>query len=202
LPEQPYPCDEREEVRVPKTPYVRFDLNDYSVPADQVRKILTVNATLDTVSILDGANVVASHARSFDKGAQIELQAHLDDLSAQKQQARLHRGQNRLTHAIDCGSTFLNEAAIHGYALNSMTKQLIGLLDDYGAELLNEAMQEALAKGVPHPNAVRQSIQRLLEERQQKPRANDVLSLDHRVNEVVVKTHSLSDYDVLSSAEE
>jgi len=83
-----------------------------------------------------------------------------------------------------------------------MTKQLIGLLDDYGAELLNEAMQEALAKGVPHPNAVRQSIQRLLEERQQKPRANHVLSLDHRVNEVVVKTHSLSDYDVLSSAEE
>jgi transposase len=202
LPEQAYPCDEREEVRVPKTPYVRFDLNDYSVPADQVRKILTVNATLDTVSILDGANVVASHARSFDKGAQIELQAHLDDLSAQKQQARLHRGQNRLTHAIDCGSAFLNEAAIHGYALNSMTKQLIGLLDDYGAELLNEAMQEALAKGVPHPNAVRQSIQRLLEERQQKPRANHILSLDHRVNEVVVKTHSLSDYDVLGSAEE
>ena len=104
MPEQPYPCDEREEVRVPKTPYVRFDLNDYSVPADQVRKILTVNATLDTVSILDGANVVASHA--------------------------------------DCGSTFLNEAAIHGYALNSMTKQLIGLLDDYGAELL---------KGFPIP---------------------------------------------------
>jgi hypothetical protein len=161
-----------------------------------------VNATLDTVSILDGANVVASHARSFDKGAQIELHAHLDDLSTQKQQARLHRGQNRLTHAIDCGSAFLNEAAIHGYALNSMTKQLIGLLDDYGAELLNEAMQEALAKGVPHPNAVRQSIQRLLEERQQKPRANHILSLDHRVNEVVVKTHSLSDYDVLGSAEE
>lgn len=32
LPDNPYFTDEREEVNVGKTPYVRFDLNDYSVP--------------------------------------------------------------------------------------------------------------------------------------------------------------------------
>ena len=42
LPDNPYSTDEREEVSVGKTPYVRFDLNDYSVPHTAVRRTLTV----------------------------------------------------------------------------------------------------------------------------------------------------------------
>lgn len=200
LPENPYPCDEIEEVRVPKTPYVRFDLNDYSVPHEHVKKTLTVNATLDTLTILDGAHVVATHIRSFDKGSQIECQDHLDALSARKKNARLHRGQNRLTHAIDCADSFLKRAAERGYPLSSTTSQLIGLLDDYGAALLSEAMLDALTRGVPHPNSVRQSLQRLLDERNQKPVVNHLVSLDKRVNELVVKPHSLSNYDRLNTS--
>lgn len=195
LPENPYLCDETEEVRVNKTPYVRFDLNDYSVPHDQVRKTLLVKATLDTVSILDGVHVVAHHNRSFDKGAQIESETHIATLAAQKKQARLHRGQNRLTHAVECGRDFLNAAAERGYPLRSTTNQLIHLLDDYGASLLNEAMEDALLRDIPHPNAVRQSIQRLLDERHQLPAASHPVSLNKRVNELVVKPHSLSDYE-------
>jgi len=37
LPELPFPCEERVTVRVGKTPYVRFSLNDYSVPSMHVR---------------------------------------------------------------------------------------------------------------------------------------------------------------------
>jgi Mu transposase-like protein len=32
LPENPYPVEEQLAVKVGKTPYVRFDLNDYTVP--------------------------------------------------------------------------------------------------------------------------------------------------------------------------
>lgn len=200
LPENPYPCDEIEEVRVPKTPYVRFDLNDYSVPHEHVRKTLTVNATLNTVTILDGSNIVATHPRSFDKGAQIESNVHLDRLGEHKKEARLHRGQHRLTHAIDCADSFLKQAALRGHPLSSTTSQLIGLLDDYGAALLSEAMVDALTRGVPHPNAVRQSLQRLLDERNQKPVVNHLVSLDKRVNDLVVKPHSLSHYDTLNTS--
>jgi hypothetical protein len=121
-------------------------------------------------------------------------------LSAHKKKARLHRGQNRLTHAIDCATAFLNQAAERGYPLSSTTNQLIGLLDDYGAALLSDAMQDALTRGVPHPNAVRQSLQRLLDERNQKPVVNHLVSLDKRVNDLVVKPHSLSHYDVLNAS--
>lgn len=196
LPDNPYPCDEKEEVRIAKTPYARFDLNDYSVPHDHVQKTLLVKATLDTVTILDGVNIVATHIRSFDKGAQIESEAHISTLAERKKQSRLHRGQHRLTHAIECASAFLNAAAERGYPLRSTTSQLITLLSDYGASFLNEAMQDALTRGVPHPNAVRQSLQRLLDERNQLPAVSQVLSLDKRVNEMVVKPHSLSEYEM------
>ena len=198
LPDNPYPCDEIEDVRVSKTPYVRFDLNDYSVPHEQVYKTLMVKATLDAVTILDGVNVVARHTRSFDKGMQIESETHIALLAQRKKQARLHRGQHRLIHAIECARDFLNAAAERGYPLRSTTNQLITLLDDYGATTLNEAMLDALTRDVPHPNAVRQSLQRLLDERNQLPAVSQILSLDKRVNSLVVKPHSLSDYEVFN----
>lgn len=201
LPDNPYPCDEIEEVRIGKTPYARFDLNDYSVPHGKVRRILTVKASLETVTILDGCDILASHARSFDKGAQIEDESHIATLAAQKHHARTHRGQNRLTHAIDCARDFLDCAAGLGYSLSSTVSQLLSLLDDYGASLLNEAMEEALSRGVPHPNAVRQSLQRILDEKNLRPPITPLVSLDKRVNELVIKPHALSGYGVLNQYE-
>jgi hypothetical protein len=49
LPDDGFPCDECIEVHVGKTPYVRFDLNDYSVPSDYNRRTLTAVASLDEV---------------------------------------------------------------------------------------------------------------------------------------------------------
>jgi hypothetical protein len=65
LPADPFPAEERVEVSVGKTPYVRFDLNDYSVPHTCVRRTLTVLATFERVRVLDGATVVADHGRSY-----------------------------------------------------------------------------------------------------------------------------------------
>src|SRR3990167_3858214 len=198
LPNNLYPCDEIEPVSVGKTPYVRFDLNDYSVPHNQVRKVLTVQATLDTVIIVDGIHVLARHARSYDKAQQIEQAEHIKTLADQKHHARLHRGQNRLTYAIDCARDFLNAAAMRGYALGSTTSQLLQLLDDYGASTLSEAMQDALNREVPHPNAVRQSLQRIMDEKEQPPLISQPLALNQRAKNIVVKPHELSSYDIFN----
>jgi len=60
-----------------KTPYVRFDGNDYSLPHPLVRKPLTLCASEDTVRLLDGVDEVARHVRSYDKGRRLESEAHL-----------------------------------------------------------------------------------------------------------------------------
>src|ERR1700735_5145606 len=67
-PDNPYPVVERVAVKINKTPYVRFDLNDYTVPHTHVRRILTVLADPDRLLIVEAEAIVASHPRSFDKG--------------------------------------------------------------------------------------------------------------------------------------
>ena len=198
LPDNAYPCYETEAVSVGKTPYVRFDLNDYSVPHDKVRKTLTVQATLNTVTILDGIKILSTHNRSYDKAQQIECEQHIETLAAQKKHARLHRSQHRLTHAIECAQEFLNASVAHGYFIGSTVRQLLNLLDDYGAATLNIAMLDALKRKVPHPNSVRLSLQRTLDEKQQHPKLPTTMSLDQRVNTLTIKPHNLNSYQAFN----
>ena len=102
LPDNPAPLLEHVAVTVGKTPYVRFDLNDYSVPHTHVRRTLTVLADPHEVRIVDGAEVLACHRRSYDKGAQIEDTAHVQALVEQKRAARQHRATDRLVAGGSC----------------------------------------------------------------------------------------------------
>ena len=195
LPDNPYPTAEQLEVKVGKTPYVRFDLNDYSVPHTQVRKLLTLSATPQEVRILDGVAVVAQHARSYDKGEQIEDPTHIAELTARKRQARHHRGQDRLAQAAPSSRALLSQAAERGDNLGSTTAALLRLLDHYGALELEFAIQEALQRQVPHPNAVRLTLERRREQRHQPPPLAVSLPDQPQVRNLVVQPHALKDYD-------
>ena len=95
LPPDHFPAEDVETVKIGKTPYARFDLDDYSVPHTYTRCLLTARATASEVRILDGAHVVATHRRSYDRGAQLEDEAHIAELTRAKQEAREHRGKDR-----------------------------------------------------------------------------------------------------------
>lgn len=197
LPDNPYPTDERVEVSVGKTPYVRFDLNDYSVPHTHVRRTLTVSASLTQLRVLDGETVIATHPRTFDKGKQIEDPAHAADLVAAKRAARAHRGLDRLAQAVPASQDLLRGAAERGTPLARATAQLVQLLDDYGAAELEQAIAEALAHHVPHPNAVRQALERRREQRQQPPPLPLTLPDNDKAKGIVVRPASLTPYDQL-----
>jgi hypothetical protein len=64
---------------------------------------------------------------------------------------------------------------------------------------LEAAIAEALACGVPHPNAVRLSLQRRREQREQAPPLVVILPEDQRVRHLVVRPHDLNDYDQLQA---
>jgi DNA replication protein DnaC len=80
LPLDLFPTEERVALSAGKAPYLRFDLNDYSIPHTHVGRTLELVATLSTVRIFDGATLIAEHARSFDKGQQIEDPQHIEAL--------------------------------------------------------------------------------------------------------------------------
>lgn len=201
LPDNPFPTDERVEVRIGKTPYARFDGNDYSVPHTQVLRTLTVLASPTEVRVLDGGDVLACHPRSYDRGAQVEDAAHIDALVKQKSAARSHRGVDRLAIAVPASKTLLTQAAARGEPLGAITAALLRLLDEYGRDELSAAIDEALAREVPHPNAVRVALERRREQRGSPPPVPLPLSDAVRRRDPDVRTHALSSYDALSTPE-
>lgn len=84
LPEHRPDTDCVETLRSGKQPYLRFDANDYSIPHGLVRKPLCLRASEHRVRVFDQDELVAEHARSWDKRQVIEVQAHIDALAAQK----------------------------------------------------------------------------------------------------------------------
>jgi len=197
LPDNPYPLEECVEVSVGKTPYVRFDLNDYSIPHTYVKRTLTVRASLNEVRVLDGTAILAAHPRSYDKGAQIELPEHIDALIQHKRAARQHRGIDQLAHAAPASQTLLTQAAQRGDNLRAIATTLQQFLQDYGAAELQAAIEDALQRGVPHPNAVRLALERRREAQHIPP---PVVTLPAHLSErdIHVKTHTLESYDKLT----
>ena len=198
LPDNPYPSDERLEASIGKTPYARFDLNDYSVPHTQVRRTLTVLASLTQVRVLKGSEVVAEHRRVYGKGEQVEDPAHLEALVSVKRAARHHRGQDRLAQAAPSSRELLEQAAHRGTPLSRATAELVQLLDDYGAGELEHAITEALNNDVPHPSAVRQVLERRREQRDRAAPITLTLPDNDKARNIVVRAPSLALYDQLN----
>ena len=195
VPDNPFPCEDREETQVLRTPYVRFDLNDYSVPHPYVRRPVVVHATLECVRVVDGSTVIATHRRSWDKGEQVEIPEHVADLVAFKRAARHHRGLDRLHHA--CAHTpafFASLAARHGN-LGAATTGLTTLLDLYGASAVDAALAGALHSQAPHVAAVRQILEQRRHAHSQPPPIAVALPENARVRDIVVHPHALATYD-------
>jgi transposase len=197
LPDPPPPVHECIQVRVGKTPYVRFDLNDYSIPAAYVQRSLTVLAEPHELRIVDGMQVLARHRRSYDKGAQIEDPAHIQALVEQKRAAHQHRATDRLTQSCPAVRDLLVRAAERGGNLGAVIVGLQRLLDRYGAVELQAAILEALVRDVPHPNAVRLALEQRRAQRGDAPPVMLSLPAHVQARDVPVAPHRLETYDQL-----
>ncbi len=200
LPDEPFPSHQRVEVEIGKTPYARFDLNDYSVPHDRTQRTLVVLADIDTVRIADGNDVVATHARCWDRGQQIEDKAHLERLVEEKRRARVHRGFDRLARAAPSSNAFLKIVAARSGNLGSTTARLLALLDSIGAAELETALAEAVANDTVHVGAVRQIADRHRSDRGLPPPLSIPVTRGEHAD-LVVTPHSLATYDALKKEE-
>ena len=141
-------------VRAGKTIYVRFDLNDYSIPPECVGRTLTVAASDTTVRIFEANRLIASHRRSYDRHQLVLDPAHQEALLDHKRKALGATASGRLLGAAPEVEALL-EAAVHrGEPAYAQTAQLLRLLDDYGASELRAAVGEALARETPRASSV------------------------------------------------
>jgi len=184
-------------IRPQKTIYVRFDLNDYSIPPDVMGRQLTLAASASTIRILDGAEEIARHRRSYGRHELILDPAHQEALLEEKRKAVGSTPGGRLANAVSQSEAFLDAAFQRGESAASVTNKLLRMLDEYGAAMLRAAVREALERNTPRVSSVAFILNRL--QRLSRRRAPIPVDLSRRPDlaEVDIQPHNPETYDEL-----
>ncbi len=201
LAEDEYPVEECLEVRVGKTPYLRFDKNDYSVPHTHVQRSLSVIASDERVRVVDPEVpniVIADHPRTFDRDQRIEQEGHVRALVEEKRRAHQSRGFDRLFSVVPAARTMMEKLAERGENLGGATSGLLQLLDRIGAPLLERAVVEVVARDRLSLRDVHHEVDRLRYEAGLPPPITVPVTSDTR-GLAPVRTHALSTYDRLQN---
>jgi hypothetical protein len=198
LPAHPFSCDLTTTVRADKTLWVRFDLNDYSVPPQALGRTLTLVASPTRVRLLDGATEIASHPRSYDRHELVDEPAHHQALLEQKRKALGSTAGGRLAILVPESPAFLQAAFERGESTARLTVQLLRLLDDYGPAELSATLREALDRHTPRLSSVAFILAR--RHRQRRQRAPLPVNLSRRpdLENLTVLNPSLEAYDELT----
>ncbi len=198
LPANPFNTDLVLAIRSGKTIYVRFDLNDYSIPPTYVGRPLTLLASDTTVRILDGQTEVARHRRSYDRHEFVTDPAHEIALLKGKRKARGSTPGGSLASAVPESEEFLNAAFQRGESAASQTAQLLRLLDDYGATELRAAIGEALMRNTPRASSVAFILNKRRRASRRRPPTPVDLSRRPDLADVNIQPHNPETYDELS----
>src|ERR1035437_2224593 len=190
----PFSTDRIETVRSHKTIYIRFDLNDYSIPPEAVGRRLTLLASDTCVRIIDGSVEIARHTRTYDRHQLVLDPAHQEAVLKIKRKAFHSTPGGRRKQAVPESKILLDLAFAHGESAGNQTAQLTRLLEQYGATALRRAIAEALQRNTPRASSVA-----FLLRRQERP---TLLALDlsgHPLAQSIdVRPHDLETYDELA----
>lgn len=145
VPTPGYDCAIVRGVQATRQALVQFETNRYSVPFRYAGcKTLTLKASGQTVCLFAGANLLATHARCYEKYRVIENPAHYAGLLAQrKKAAQSKRVELFLALAPECEDYMKGLVAAEVHLPIHMEKilELVGL---YGKEEVISAMRHAL----------------------------------------------------------
>jgi transposase len=195
-PAHPFGTDLVVPVRSGKTIYVRFDLNDYSIPPEVVGRQLMLVASDTLVRILEGTVEVARHHRTYDRHQFVLDPGHAQALMKVKRKSFDATPTGRLALAVPESKVLIDLAFEKGESAGSQTAQLLKLLDTYGPAAFRRAVHEALERNTPRASSVA-----FLLRRQQRAAAAPVpvdLSRHPDAQAIDVRPHNLETYDELA----
>jgi transposase len=202
LPEHPFPTDLVCTVQSKKTIYIRFDLNDYSIPPRAVGRPLSLVASDSQVRILDGTEELACHHRFYDRGQLVLDPTHQQELLQEKLKARGSTPGGRLEQAVPESGALLEAAFARGESTRSQTAQLLKLLDTYGPGELREAIREALEHGTPRVSSVAFLLRKHQRSRQPQALAPVDLSQHPELAALDMQPQNLEVYDELTKQDD
>jgi transposase len=198
LPAHPLETDLVLPLHAGKTIYLRFDLNDYSIPPEAIGRPLTLVASESRVRILDASKEIAQHRRSYDRHQLVLDPAHQQALLEEKRRAFGSTPGGRLSQAVPESEALLDAAFARGESVGSQTAQLLKLLDIYGAAELRSAIREALERNTPRASSVAFILSRRQRSQQQTDPTPVDLSRHPELQSLDITPHDLESYDELT----
>lgn len=201
LPQHEPPTAIMHAVKSGKWPFVRFDLNDYSIPYRYVGKTLTLIAEEGVVRILDGVLQLARHLRSYGKGKKLRVEEHFTGLLEKKPHAEGQTKQQALIALIPEAQDLIVGGEELGLSRLAELRKISSLIAEYGEAAIRDAIIEALRRDKPRATVVAQ----IAYETMNRNVESFLLPLDlpsrQNLNQLSVIPHDLARYDELGKTE-
>jgi transposase len=197
--------EEQISASIGKTPYIRFDNNDYSVPPRYVHSIVTILASDTRVRIISKEEEIANHQRSYGKGMRVEKEEHLRELLENKREASLRGDGSILLNVAPSADKFLGKLNKREYSPKYAKSSLERMLRTYGAELLEAALKNCCDAEQYSVN----SLEIVLEELYKATRSGAGVALPSNLPEhanrhdaTPVKQHDISAYKKVGGSDD
>lgn len=156
LPKRRFACCVSAELTINGYGQVTFETNRYSVPAEKVRKHLTVKAYPFIINILDGEEIIASHSRSYER--------HQDVIDPLHYLALLEQRPGAFEHARPMRQLRANWPAVFEDVLARLQRdeglgirefvRVLRLLEIHPRHQLEAAMRDALTLNTVNRDAI------------------------------------------------
>lgn len=185
---------------VRKTPYVRFDLNDYSVPHLYVNKTVQILACENQVRILHDGEQIAEHKRSYGKGRDIENIEHIKALLKNRGAAILGGRKHFVYTAMAAAQDFLKRLVERGFHLPTAFKKIYNLSLFYEADDIDHAMVYLMSQGSESTDALEHLLQQKYNLKTPAQFVSIQLPDNPKLKDLHVAPHKLSTYDGLSQS--
>jgi hypothetical protein len=197
LPDDRYPSHTLMTAKTGKTNFIRFDRNDYSVPGAYVRKLITIQATTDSVSIVHGDKEIARHKRSWGSGEEVSDERHHAEILEVKRRAKSSRTAETLLGLIPGARRFLERIAEQGGNLGSTVQGIHKCLGEYGLELVTAGITAALECPKVSVATVRIKVEKIRAEEGKPIPLSLTAQAEEKTSHIFVSPANLARYDVL-----
>ena len=148
LPLLPYDCARLKNVRADSQFRVSFEANRYSVPATYASvKQLTAHLLPEQVLLYHGSDLIAQHARCYDRHQDLEDPEHAKPLLQHKRKARDQHLFRRFLALGTVAQTYYEGLASRRFNAMDHVRRILALVDIHGAAVVGQVLTDTAACG-------------------------------------------------------
>ena len=142
---QPYEAAVLQTVLVSQRCRVTFDTNRYSVPPAYAGKTLVLKVYPARLVLYHQDRVIAEHVRSFDRHQDFEKPEHIEELLAQRRQARAQQHLTRFLALSPRAAEYYQRLEEKRGNARHHVQKIVALSEIYGTEKVQRALEDAWA---------------------------------------------------------